>query len=239
MKIKKKNITLEKMKELHEIIDNNNIKRTNNVTDRERIITKSTSKVKINKENIKKNSKLNKTFFYKKVLPVIITFPIAISMLTNTLKGISNDGKVTAAISIVVKDATKNLQQVGIITIEDDGSITINKNLTEEDYQNIEISDPSIGEAYAYKKVFEKLKADPEETNYLATMMSYDNGNQRYTDWNNFYEQQGLLTSEGNPSIKAFDDQSKKELLEAYNNGEINNIIKEINISNINKVKVK
>lgn len=229
------------MKETYKTKDNSypKLKNVKEQEKLERMLKKSTSKFKIKEKNVKENTKLNKYFFYRRILPVIITFPIAISMLTNTLKGISNDGKVTAAISIVVEDATKNLQQVGIITIEDDGSITINKNLTEEDYQNIEISDPSIGEAYAYKKVFEKLKADPEETNYLATMMSYDNGNQRYTDWNNFYEQQRLLTSEGNPSIKAFDDQSKKELLEAYNNGEINNIIKEINISNINKVKVK
>ena len=229
------------MKETYKTKDNSypKLKNVKEQEKLERMLKKSTSKFKIKEKNVKENTKLNKYFFYRRILPVIITFPIAISMLTNTLKGISNDGKVTAAISIVVEDATKNLQQVGIITIEDDGSITINKNLTEEDYQNIEISDPSIGEAYAYKKAFEKLKADPEETNCLATMMSYDNGNQRYTDWNNFYEQQGLLTNEGNPSIKAFDDQGREELLKAYNKGEINNIVKEINISNINKVKVK
>ena len=229
------------MKETYKTKDNSypKLKNVKEQEKLERILKKSTSKFKIKEKNVKENTKLNKYFFYRRILPVIITLPIAISVLTSTLKKISDDGKFINASSIVMEEATKNLQQVGIITIEDDGSITINKNLTEEDYQNIEISDPSIGEAYAYKKVFEKLKADPEETNYLATMMSYDNGNQRYTDWNNFYEQQGLLTSEGNPSIKAFDDQSKKELLEAYNNGEINNIIKEINISNINKVKVK
>lgn len=224
------------MKEEYKTKDNS-YPELKNVKDQEKleiILKKSTSKFKIKEKNVKENTKLNKYFFYRRILPVIITFPIAISMLTNTLKGISNDGKVTAAISIVVEDATKNLQQVGIITIEDDGSITINKNLTEEDYQNIEISDPSIGEAYAYKKVFEKLKADPEETNYLATMMSYNNDKQRYTDWNEFYEVNELINKEGNPSIKVFNEQSKIELLEAYNKNTINDVVKEIS-----KVKVK
>lgn len=224
------------MKETYKTKDNSypKLKNVKEQEKLERMLKKSTSKFKIKEKNVKENTKLNKYFFYRRILPVIITFPIAISMLTNTLKGISNDGKVTAAISIVVEDATKNLQQVGIITIEDDGSITINKNLTEEDYQNIEISDPSIGEAYAYKKVFEKLKADPEETNYLATMMSYNNDKQRYTDWNEFYEVNELINKEGNPSIKVFNEQSKIELLEAYNKNTINDVVKEIS-----KVKVK
>lgn len=224
------------MKETYKTKDNSypKLKNVKEQEKLERMLKKSTSKFKIKEENVKENTKLNKYFFYRRILPVIITFPIAISMLTNTLKGISNDGKVTAAISIVVEDATKNLQQVGIITIEDDGSIKINKNLTEEDYQNIEISDPSIGEAYAYKKVFEKLKADPEETNYLATMMSYNNDKQRYTDWDEFYEVNELINEEGKPSIKVFNEQSKIELLEAYNKNTINDVVKEIS-----KVKVK
>lgn len=224
------------MKETYKTKDNSypKLKNVKEQEKLERILKKSTSKFKIKEKNVKENTKLNKYFFYRRILPVIITFPIAISMLTNTLKGISNDGKVTAAITIVMEDATKNLQQVGIITIEDDGSITINKNLTEEDYQNIEISDPSIGEAYAYKKVFEKLKADPEETNYLATMMSYNNDKQRYTDWDEFYEVNELINEEGKPSIKVFNEQSKIELLEAYNKNTINDVVKEIS-----KVKVK
>lgn len=224
------------MKETYKTKDNSypKLKNVKEQEKLERMLKKSTSKFKIKEKNVKENTKLNKYFFYRRILPVIITFPIAISMLTNTLKGISNDGKVTAAISIVVEDATKNLQQVGIITIENDGSIRINKNLTEEDYQNIEISDPSIGEAYAYKKVFEKLKADPEKTNYLATMMSYNNDKQRYTDWDEFYEVNELINEEGKPSIKVFNEQSKIELLEAYNKDTINDVVKEIS-----KVKVK
>lgn len=224
------------MKETYKTKDNSypKLKNVKEQEKLERILKKSTSKFKIKEKNVKENTKLNKYFFYRRILPVIITFPIAISMLTNTLKGISKDGKVSAAISIVVEDATKNLQQVGIITIEDDGSITINKNLTEEDYQNIEISDPSIGEAYAYKKAFEKLKADPEETNYLVLTMSYNNDKQRYTDWDEFYEVNELINEEGKPSIKVFNEQSKIELLEAYNKDTINDVVKEIS-----KVKVK
>ena len=223
------------MKETYKTKDNSypKLKNVKEQEKLERMLKKSTSKFKIKEENVKENTKLNKYFFYRRILPVIITFPIAISMLTNTLKGISNDGKVTAAISIVVEDATKNLQQVGIITIEDDGSITINKNLTEEDYQNIEISDPSIGEAYAYKMVFEKAKANSEEKNNLVLTMSYNN-KQRYTDWNEFYEVNELINEEGKPSIKVFNEQSKIELLEAYNKDTINDVVKEIS-----KVKVK
>lgn len=224
------------MKETYKTKDNSypKLKNVKEQEKLERILKKSTSKFKIKEKNVKENTKLNKYFFYRRILPVIITLPIAISVLTSTLKKISDDGKVTAAISIVVEDATKNLQQVGIITIEDDGIMKINKNLAEEDYQNIEISDPSIGEAYAYKKVFEKLKADPEETNYLVLTMSYNNDKQRYTDWDEFYEVNELINEEGKPSIKVFNEQSKIELLEAYNKDTINDVVKEIS-----KVKVK
>ena len=199
----------------------------------ERILKKSTSKFKIKEKNVKENTKLNKYFFYRRILPVIITLPIAISVLTSTLKKISDDGKFINASSIVMEEATKNLQQVGIITIEDNGIMKINKNLAEEDYQNIEISDPSIGEAYAYKMVFEKAKANSEEKNNLVLTMSYNN-KQRYTDWNEFYEVNELINEEGKPSIKVFNEQSKIELLEAYNKDTINDVVKEIS-----KVKVK
>lgn len=224
------------MKETYKTKDNSypKLKNVKEQEKLERILKKSTSKFKIKEKNVKENTKLNKYFFYRRILPVIITLPIAISVLTSTLKKISDDGKFINASSIVMEEATKNLQQVGIITIEDDGIMKINKNLAEEDYQNIEISDPSIGEAYAYKKVFEKLKADPEETNYLVLTMSYNNDKQRYTDWDEFYEVNELINEEGKPSIKVFNEQSKIELLEAYNKDTINDVVKEIS-----KVKVK
>lgn len=223
------------MKETYKTKDNSypKLKNVKEQEKLERILKKSTSKFKIKEKNVKENTKLNKYFFYRRILPVIITLPIAISVLTSTLKKISDDGKFINASSIVMEEATKNLQQVGIITIEDNGSIKINKNLTEEDYQNIEISDPSIGEAYAYKKVFEKAKANSEEKNNLVLTMSYNN-KQRYTDWNEFYEVNELINEEGKPSIKVFNEQSKIELLEAYNKDTINDVVKEIS-----KVKVK
>ena len=223
------------MKETYKTKDNSypKLKNVKEQEKLERILKKSTSKFKIKEKNVKENTKLNKYFFYRRILPVIITLPIAISVLTSTLKKISDDGKFINASSIVMEEATKNLQQVGIITIEDNGSIKINKNLTEEDYQNIEISDPSIGEAYAYKMVFEKAKANSEEKNNLVLTMSYNN-KQRYTDWNEFYEVNELINEEGKPSIKVFNEQSKIELLEAYNKDTINDVVKEIS-----KVKVK
>ena len=223
------------MKETYKTKDNSypKLKNVKEQEKLERILKKSTSKFKIKERNVKENTKLNKYFFYRRILPVIITLPIAISVLTSTLKKISDDGKFINASSIVMEEATKNLQQVGIITIEDDGIMKINKNLAEEDYQNIEISDPSIGEAYAYKMVFEKAKANSEEKNNLVLTMSYNN-KQRYTDWNEFYEVNELINEEGKPSIKVFNEQSKIELLEAYNKDTINDVVKEIS-----KVKVK
>ena len=223
------------MKETYKTKDNSypKLKNVKEQEKLERILKKSTSKFKIKEKNVKENTKLNKYFFYRRILPVIITLPIAISVLTSTLKKISDDGKFINASSIVMEEATKNLQQVGIITIEDNGIMKINKNLAEEDYQNIEISDPSIGEAYAYKMVFEKAKANSEEKNNLVLTMSYNN-KQRYTDWNEFYEVNELINEEGKPSIKVFNEQSKIELLEAYNKDTINDVVKETS-----KVKVK
>lgn len=81
--------------------------------------------------------------------------------------------------------------------------------------------------------VFEKAKANSEEKNNLVLTMSYNN-KQRYTDWNEFYEVNELINEEGKPSIKVFNEQSKIELLEAYNKDTINDVVKEIS-----KVKVK
>lgn len=130
------------MKETYKTKDNSypKLKNVKEQEKLERILKKSTSKFKIKEKNVKENTKLNKYFFYRRILPVIITLPIAISVLTSTLKKISDDGKFINASSIVMEEATKNLQQVGIITIEDNGIMKINKNLAEEDYQNIEIS---------------------------------------------------------------------------------------------------
>lgn len=201
----------------------------------EKIITSSMTKSKVLTSKIKVNEKIDKKFFYKRVLPVMITLPIAISMLFGTFKSISDGATLTEAINIVALEAEENLENAGIIMITDNGKVNVNTALTKEDYQNnIEIKDPTIAEAYAYKKVFEKAKADNEETNALATTMTYDNGNERYTSWNDFLIQNNMIDTMGNPSFKKFDEESKEELLKALNNNQIENIVK-----NTSKVKGK
>lgn len=193
----------------------------------DKIIVSSMTKAKVNTKKARVNDKIDKRFFYRRVLPVMITLPIAISMLFATLKDISDGGTLNEAISIVTMDAEENLEDAGIITIYDNGKVKINGTLTEEDYQNnIEIKDPSLAEAYAYKKVFEKAKANNLENDALAKTMTYDDGNERYDSWDDFLIQNGLIDKDGNPSDKKFDDESKKELKEAFNNNLIGNIVK-------------
>ena len=91
------------MKETYKTKDNSypKLKNVKEQEKLERILKKSTSKFKIKEKNVKENTKLNKYFFYRRILPVIITLPIAISVLTSTLKKISDDGKFINASSIV------------------------------------------------------------------------------------------------------------------------------------------
>lgn len=193
----------------------------------DKIIVSSMTKAKVNTKKARVNDKIDKRFFYRRVLPVMITLPIAISMLFATLKDISDGGTLNEAISIVTMDAEENLEDAGIITIYDNGKVKINGTLTEEDYQNnIEIKDPSLAEAYAYKKVFEKAKANNLENDALAKTMTYDDGNERYDSWDDFLIQNDMIDKDGNPSDKRFDEESKKELKEAFNNNQIDNIVK-------------
>lgn len=190
-----------------------------------KIITTSMTKEKVYTKKAKINDKIDKKFFYKKVLPLMITMPLAISMLFGTLKSISDGGIINEAIEIVTLDARDNLEEAEIITVYEDGKIKIT--LTEEDYQNnIEIKDPSPAEAYAYKKVFEKAHASNEENNALAKTMTYNDGNERYESWNDFLIQNDMTDKLGNPSSKKFDEESKKELIKAVQSKQIDNIVK-------------
>lgn len=190
-----------------------------------KIITTSMTKEKVYTKKAKVNDKIDKKFFYKKVLPLMITMPLAISMLFGTLKSISDGGIINEAIEIVTLDARDNLEEAEIITVYEDGKIKIT--LTEEDYQNnIEIKDPSPAEAYAYKKVFEKAHASNEENNALAKTMTYNDGNERYESWNDFLIQNDMIDKLGNPSSKKFDEESKKELIKAVQSKQIDNIVK-------------
>lgn len=190
-----------------------------------KIITTSMTKEKVYTKKAKVNDKIDKKFFYKKVLPLMITMPLAISMLFGTLKSISDGGIINEAIEIVTLDARDNLEEAEIITVYEDGKIKIT--LTEEDYQNnIEIKDPSLAEAYAYKKVFEKAHASNEENNALAKTMTYNDGNERYESWNDFLIQNDMIDKLGNPSSKKFDEESKKELIKAVQSKQIDNIVK-------------
>lgn len=192
-----------------------------------KIITTSMTKEKVYTKKAKVNDKIDKKFFYKKVLPLMITMPLAISMLFGTLKNISDGGIINEAIEIVTLDARDNLEEAEIITVYDNGKIKINATLTEEDYQNnIEIKDPSLAEAYAYKKVFEKAHASNEENNALAKTMTYNDGNERYESWNDFLIQNDMTDKLGNPSSKKFDEESKKELIKAVQSKQIDNIVK-------------
>ena len=96
-----------------------------------------------------------------------------------------------------------------------------------EAYQNIGITDPSIAETYAYKKVLEKAGANLLQDYNLISSITYSDGTKRYKDWTDYCKINGLVDSNGNPSIQILETYGKKELLEAYENGTIDNIVKD------------
>ena len=143
------------------------------------------------------------------------------------VKDIKETGKSNAAIAIVIKQAERNLEAAGIITIRENGTIKMNNYISNEAYQNIGITDPSIAETYAYKKVLEKAGANLLQDYNLISSITYSDGTKRYKDWADYCKINGLVDSNGNPSIQILETYGKKELLEAYENGTIDNIVKD------------
>lgn len=193
----------------------------------EEVTNKSITTNKIEVANTKNNSKNQNKFFYRKIVPLTLAVAISLGTAVYTLRDIKETGKSNAAIAIVIKQAERNLEAAGIITIRENGTIKMNNYISNEAYQNIGITDPSIAETYAYKKVLEKAGANLLQDYNLISSITYSNGTQRYKDWADYCKINGLVDSNGNPSIQILETYGKKELLEAYENGTIDNIVKD------------
>ena len=61
----------------------------------------------------------------------------------------------------------------------------------------------------------------------IISSITYSDGTKRYKDWADYCKINGLVDSNGNPSIQILETYGKKELLEAYENGTIDNIVKD------------
>lgn len=193
----------------------------------EEVTNKSITTNKIEVANTKNNSKKQNTFFYRKIVPLSLAVAISLGAAVYTLRDIKETGKSNAAIAIVIKQAERNLEAAGIITIRENGTIKMNNYISNEAYQNIGITDPSIAETYAYKKVLEKAGANLLQDYNLISSITYSDGTKRYKDWADYCKINGLVDSNGNPSIQILETYGKKELLEAYENGTIDNIVKD------------
>lgn len=193
----------------------------------EEVSSKSITTNKVEVANTKNNSKNKNKFFYRKIVPLSLAVAISLGTAVYTLKDIKETGKSNAAIAIVIKQAERNLEAAGIITIRENGTIKMNNYISNEAYQNIGITDPSIAETYAYKKVLEKAGANLLQDYNLISSITYSDGTKRYKDWADYCKINGLVDSNGNPSIQILETYGKKELLEAYENGTIDNIVKD------------
>ena len=199
-----------------------------NITNRlEEVINKSITTNKVEVADTKNNPKYQNTFFYRKIVPLSLAIAISLGTAAYTLRDIKETGKTNAAITIVIKQAERNLEEAGIITIRENGTIKMNNNIPSEAYQNIGIKDPSIAETYAYKKVLEKAGANLLQDYNLISSMTYSGGTKNYKDWTDFCEINGLVDSNGNPSIQILETYGKKEIVEAYENGTIDDIVKD------------
>lgn len=219
------NITLKELEEIEKLISKYNTQDNNKAN------TKSIGKNKSKEKKVEtKKSSLSKRF-YSKVVLVLLTISMAISLASYTLKDISDGGKINEAMPIIVEEAKDNLKEAGIIAFDDD-NIIINMTYIKQNNQNIEIDNPSVSEAYAYKRVFEEYNLCDDDYDCIATLMTYNNGKNRYKDWDDFCLINNLTTKEGKPSIKAFYETSKEEILTAYDNNEVNDIVTDIEVTN-------
>lgn len=237
--MKKRYITAEELKEIEELKKKFNFQESKTIpnVDIQKIVSKSIGQTKYCKKRIAATKKLSLKYFYQRILPVIISSSIAITMGTNTLRSISDNNKVNESMPSIIECAKENLKETKIIITDDNNNFRINTILIKNNYQNITINEPTISEAYAYRICLQQNKISDIEANYIASLMTYDNGKHRYKDWHDFYTINGLLTEEGNPSIAIFYEKSKEEILQAYNEGNINNIVKEIDITTNSKSK--
>lgn len=193
----------------------------------EEVSSKSITTNKVETTKAKDNIKYQSTFFYRKIVPLSLAVAISLGTAVYTLRDIKETGKSNAAIAIVIKQAERNLEAAGIITIRENGTIKMNNYIPIEAYQNIGITDPSIGETYAYKKVLEKAGANLLQDYNLISSITYSDGTKRYKDWADYCKINNLLDTNGNPSIQVLETYGKKELIEAYEKGTIDNIVKD------------
>lgn len=230
--MEKHHITKEELKEIEKLRKKYNTNNSTKINHTKKIKNKSIGKTKRSKKIIKTLNKSSQKYFYKRVLPVLITSCIAIILATYTFKDISDGGKLKEAMPIIIEEAKDNLEETGIITIDNDNNIIINTTYIETNNQNIKIDDPTISEAYAYKRFLEEHNISKNDSDYIASMMTYNNGKDRYKDWEDFCIINGLTNEKGKPSMKEFYETSKEEILEAYDDGNINDIVTDIEMTN-------
>lgn len=196
--------------------------------DLKKAFQKSLTKVKTKVEDFELKIDFSSKSFYPKLLSLMILIPLASTMLISSFRNINNIEKTNTAIKIVTEDAKDNLEDAGIITIDRRGKVKINNDLKEEDYNIINIENPSIGEAYAYKKVFDDADASFDDTKHLAAIMSNDTI--RYNNWEEFCIDNKLTDNNGNPDINSLDNKGKEEIIKAYDRGKIDTIVRDLNI---------
>ena len=128
--------------------------------------------------------------------------------------------KANKAADLVKKDAEKVLLQNGLAEYDEENNIVI-KNNSVEDYNKLDIDNASFEELYAYSLALDK----GDEFDKLIRSVQGVDGVHNYTDLSQFYSYNGFNGTEG--GYVEFQKVAKEKLLEAYENGLLNEVVKQ------------
>ena len=140
-----------------------------------------------------------------------------------------------------LKDATaivtENLEEAGLVNVDENGLVTINKGNTIEEYSKLGLVDASLGEYYAYGSALneavknakdDRLGASHDEYEKLIKASSYDGGTYNYTGLEQLCNINGLYGQNGLASGLEFKKYAEQELVNSYRNGTIDQIMQKV-----------
>lgn len=188
---------------------------------------------KVTSHRNKKKNGLKKKIVIAAIILSVLT-AAGVKIVPEIVDTVSFANDLEMASEVVTNEAMTNLAKAGLVTVDENGIVTINKNNTSEDYSKLGLVDASLGEFYAYREAIDKASANTEgfseiikadEFDKLVKGSSYEDGRYNYTDTSQFYRVNGLTAPDGDASSLEFDKYAKQELVKAYRNGNIEGVL--------------
>lgn len=220
----------EKAKMLNELREKDDRRRTLELQ-RKKIEQRSNGNGRRTKKcNAKKNNanividKIKKTLINSAIVGALVASGIFIGDVAESVNDrFDFNRNLNAALEIVTSDARENLEYLNLGYIDEDGTFTLNDNEI-SDYANLGLSDPTPAEVRAYMEAIEDRR---EQWDFIRAVYYTENGHDyTYTDIYQYCGINGFIDPVmGTASTSVFYNITDAQLVEAYNNGTIHEIV--------------